>query len=325
MANPSIDRFLIAGQLLDDEHVEALRRAAPSIGFDQVSVEEIEAASNSAEGILLGYENVDLERILAARGGLRWIHSIGAGVDRWIGPALRNSRVVLTNNSGVHGPNMAEHVLATMLAFARDLRSHWESGREKRWNRKLDSIFELQGQTVAIIGLGSIGEALAIRAKAFGMRVVGVKRTLVGPVPPGVDWLLQTRRTEEALAVADHVVNILPLTSETAKFFSRRRLSAMRSGARFYNVGRGGTVDTDALVELLRNGRIAAAALDVVDPEPLPPEHPLWSLPNVLVTSHTAGYTPRYKERTVQILSRNLERISRGEPLLNQVDLDLGY
>jgi phosphoglycerate dehydrogenase-like enzyme len=325
MSETTIDRFLIAGPLLDDAHVDALRRVAPSIALEKVAAKDVEIESDSVEGILLGYENVDLEKVLANRRGLRWIHSFGAGVDRWIGPALKKSGVVLTNNSGVHGPNIAEHVLATMLAFARDLPSQWESGRAHRWNQRLDSIFELQGQTLAIVGLGAIGEALATRAAAFGMRVIGVKRRAIGPVPRGVDWLLPVERVEDALAEAHHVVDILPLTAETVNFFNRRKLSSLRPGARFYNVGRGSTVDTDALVDLLRSGRIAGAALDVTDPEPLPPEHPLWDLPNVLITSHTAGATPRYQDRTVQILSENLVRIASGEPLVNQVDQILGY
>jgi phosphoglycerate dehydrogenase-like enzyme len=324
----SLGKFLIAAPL-EERWVDRLRSAFPAIRFVAVRASEILSEVSDAQALLAGYEDFDLDAVLRAAPGLRWIHSFGAGVDRWIGPGLRESPVVLTNNSGVHGPNIAEHVLALVLSFARNLPAFARSAAGHRWERgqqtHLDPIVELPGQTLAIVGLGAIGEALAVRAKAFGLRVIGVRRTTFGELPPGVDAVFPTERAGEALAQAHHVVNILPLTERTRGFFSRALLETFRPGAYFYNVGRGDTVDQDALVDLLRRSRIAGAGLDVTSPEPLPPEHVLWTLPNAILTNHTAGYTPAYQERTAAILLDNLDRDARGQPLRNVVDKALGY
>jgi phosphoglycerate dehydrogenase-like enzyme len=319
-----LERFLIQAPL-EELHLETLRARFPSIRFERTTLEALSNSSTAEEALLLGYETLDLEKLSRDRPGLHWIQTFSAGVDRWTGSALQASHIEFTTNSGVHGPNIAEHVLATILAFARDLPSHWESTRNRTWTRKLENVFEVQGQTLAIFGLGSIGRALAVRAAALGLEVTGVRRRPDGELPPGVSRVVSTAESDAVLSVADHVVNILPLTPDTRDFFSRQKLSRFRKGARFYNVGRGATTDTLALADLLRSGHLAGAALDVTEPEPLPPDHPLWAAPNILITSHTAGWTPRYQERTLSTVIENLQRRLQGAPLLNLVDKQLGY
>jgi phosphoglycerate dehydrogenase-like enzyme len=157
------------------------------------------------------------------------------------------------------------------------------------------------------------------------MRIIGARRRLGSPVPRFVTDIVSLDRLDDALALADHVVVSLPLTAATRRLLDADRLAAMRRGAYLYNVGRGAVVDTEALIAALGAGHLAGAGLDVVDPEPLPPDSPLWAMPNVLITAHSAGATPRYWERAIEIVATNIGRYRAGQQLLNQVDLEAGY
>jgi phosphoglycerate dehydrogenase-like enzyme len=213
-----------------------------------------------------------------------------------------------------------------MLAFARQLPALVRAQQQARWQPPPPArLFELSGQTLAIVGLGAIGSALASRAAALGMRVVGVRRSAGSTAPPGVERLYAFDGLDLALAEADHVAIALPLTPQTRGLFDAARLGRMKPGAHLYNVGRGATVDADALLAALRSGRLAGAGLDVTEPEPLPSESPLWREPNVIVTAHSSGLTPRSFERYARLLLDNLGRWVRGEALLNVVDKRLGY
>ena len=197
---------------------------------------------------------------------------------------------MLTNGSGNHAINIAEHVLALMLAFARQLPALVRAQDERQWRPpKIETLFELSGQTLAVVGAGALGCAVAARAAAFGMRVLGVRRTPDGTLPPGFASMAALADLDAVLAEADHVVITLPLTAETRGLFSTARLAAMKPGAHLYNVGRGAIVDPAALLAALRSGRLAGAGLDVTDPEPLPADSPLWSEPGVIVTRALVG------------------------------------
>ena len=262
--------------------------------------------------------------LLAAASDLRWLQITGAGVENLLFPALVESSVLVTNFSGVHAPNMAEHLVAMMLAFARGLPEIMRFQVRHEWHHAERGTFELGGQTLGVLGLGDIGNALAWRANALGMRVVGLKRRSTD-LPRGVERIYLPDELPALLAESDHVASALPLTPRTRHLLGVAEFAAMRPSAYVYNVGRGAVIDQAALVDALRAGRIAGAGLDVTDPEPLPADSPLWDMPNVLITSHTSGGSPRYWERGIEILLENIGRYRRDEPLLNVVDKHEGY
>jgi phosphoglycerate dehydrogenase-like enzyme len=267
------------------------------------------------------------EEAIAAPPNLKWIHRGAAGVEDLITPTLHESDIILTNSSGVHATNIAEHVLAMMLSFARGFPSLFRMQQDRVWDgsRLNTQVFELTGQTVLLAGVGEIGQAVANRAKALGMSTIGVRRRSDQGRPDSIDAMVGIERLNEVLGSADHVVNSLPFTEGTRSLFDASAFEMMTAGAHFYNVGRGRTVDTDALVNAVRTGKIAGAGLDVTDPEPQPSESPLWDLPNVILTAHTAGRTPHMWERVFRLIETNLERYQNGHELINVVDVQHGY
>lgn len=264
--------------------------------------------------------------LLAAAPRLRWLQTGGAGVDTLPLAELARRGITLTNNSGVHAPNIAEHVLAMMLSFARQIPQLVRAQDRHVWRDEEThrSVFELNKQTLLLLGLGDIGLAIAERAVAFNMRVIGVRRRDL-PVPNLPIEVAPMTQLADLLAISDHVVTSLPLTPTTRHLLAADQLAAMKPGSFIYNVGRGPVIDTVALTAALESGHLGGAGLDVVDPEPLPAESPLWDMRHVLITSHTSGASPNYWERGGAILAENVRRFSTGEPLTNVVDLEAGY
>lgn len=236
---------------------------------------------------------------------------------------LKEGEVMLTTASGVHPVPMAETVFAMLLAFTRELPRAIRNQTRRHWD-KAGRFTELNGRTMAVIGLGSIGTEIARLAQAFGMRVIGVRRT--ARPAEHVDAVLTPDKLDEALAASDVIVNVLPKTTETDGLFDEARFAAMKQGAFFVNIGRGASVRTDALVQALTNGHLAGAGLDVFETEPLPEDHPLWSLDNVIITPHTGGNTDRLKERVTALFLENLAAyLETGSPARNLVDYDRQY
>lgn len=308
---------------LTEAHLARLRGRFPGVRF-VVAAGERPSPEELADADAVATWRVDDDVVAASR--LGWVQTGGAGVERQPLADLAARGVVVTNNSGVAAPNIAEHVLAMMLAFARGLPGLVRAQTERRWKDEgaRERIFELGGQTLLLVGLGAIGLATAERARGFGLRIVGARRG-EGPPPPGVDAVVPMARLDEALAEADHVAISLPLTERTRGLFDAGRLAATKPGAYLYNVGRGGTVEPAALVAALESGHLAGAGLDVTDPEPLPADSPLWGMANVLITAHTSGGTPRYWDRGVEVLEENIGRYLAGEALVNVVDVEEGY
>ncbi len=284
--------------------------------------EALAAALEGADVLFAWSGGRDLLRpAWVSAGSLRWIQAASAGVDGLLFPELVASDVVLTNARGVFDRPIAEHVVGLLLLFAKDLRGVLERQRRREWRPR--DTETLEGKRLLVVGVGSIGRAIARTAKTFGMVVRGVGRTtrpdaVFGTVM-GVDEL------HDALGWADVVVDALPATPATHHLFDAEAFAAMNPWARFVNVGRGSTVDEAALVEALRSGRIAAAALDVFETEPLPETSPLWELPNVVITPHVAGDVAGWREAVVEVFVENLERYLTGEPLRNVVDKGLGF
>ncbi len=248
-----------------------------------------------------------LELLAGGGGRLRVIQTTSAGVDWLIGRVPEH--VVVCNARGVYDAPLAEWVVGAILAMQRGL----VQSRDAQARREWDTIEppELAGRRVVILGLGSIGTAIADRLRPFGVEVIGVGRT----ARDGVRGLSEL---DEVLRDAEILVNVLPLTGETAGLLDARRLGLLPDGALLVNAGRGRTIETSALVDELRAGRLRAA-LDVTDPEPLPPDHPLWELPNVLITPHMAGDSPASTIRSFELAGDQVRRFAAGEPLINEV------
>ncbi|MEZ5979976.1 MAG: D-2-hydroxyacid dehydrogenase [Planctomycetota bacterium] len=291
-----------------------------------LSREEALARASEAHGADSFYATPEF---VAAAPNLRWVHIASAGVDRYVGePHLGgNEALVLTNARGVHGPAIADHVFAMLLALTRDLPYHLDARRSGTWNRSGSGVLEpiaLAGRTCFVVGLGGIGSEVAQRAKGFDMRVVATRRS-TGPKPDGVDAIGTAADTAHFLAEADVVVVCVPLTAETEGLFDADAFAAMKDGAYLVNIARGRVVDTDALVAALRSGRLAGACLDVTEPEPLPADHVLWTFPNVVVTPHVASVAELTDDRRSALFVEDLRRFAAGEPLLNVVDVRAGY
>lgn len=249
------------------------------------------------------------DRVLEQGARLQWIQALGTGVDGIVGrPALRDG-VIVTNLHGHHGPAVSEAVLAFMFALARDLPRALASQSARRWDRFPASL--LNGQTVGILGVGAIGEALAARCAALGMRVQGISGARRSA--PGFDRVWPRDRLAEAVRGLDFLVLLTPYTPATHGIVDARVLSAMKPSSYLINVARGGVVDEPALVSALEQRTIAGAALDVFAEEPLPEGHRLWTLENVLITPHTAGMHVGYADEALPVVEENLRRFLAGD------------
>jgi phosphoglycerate dehydrogenase-like enzyme len=273
-------------------------------------VQLVAEPERDVEFVVLSFEIADrLPGLFDELPGLRVAQSLSAGVD-WLLPKVP-ARITVCRAVGVHDGPVSEWVVAAILAMQRRLPAFIEFQRRAEWNRsdaEPRTIDDLEGHTVVVVGHGSIGRALAARLAPFGVRVIGVARHARDDAQP-------VSALRELLPEADVVVNLLPLTSETEKLVDAAFLGRMKPGALFVNAGRGRTVDTEALLEALRSGRIRAA-LDVTDPEPLPSEHPLWHAPNILITPHVAGSVARWEPRGYRFAGEQIRRYAAGQPLL---------
>ena len=245
---------------------------------------------------------------------LRWLHSFSAGVDHPVFQRVAERRVRLTTSSGANAVTVAEGAMLSVLALARHLPGFLAAQRRHAWEPR--DVEGLDGAVLGVLGLGHIGLAVARLGIAFGMRVVGLRRRPRGDEPCET-W--PSSRLPEVLPLVDSLVLALPLTPETRGIIDAGALARLRPSARLVNVGRGELVDEAALVRALTDGRLGGAALDVFAVEPLPPESPLWDLPNVLVTPHVAGSDPRNDAQVAAMFLDNLARFERGEPLRNEV------
>lgn len=266
----------------------------------------------------------------AAARTLRWVHTPSAAVHQMLFPELIDSSVILTNSREVHGPVVAEHVVALMFALAKKIpqaallqqKRIW--GQETIWNEGPQPQ-EIAGATLGLIGVGSIGSRVARIASNLGMRVIAVREHPEKGTPDEVDEVFPVSELHQLLNQSDFVVIAAPLLAATEGLINAERLAHMKPSSYLINVGRGPQVDQAALIEALRTRQIAGAALDVFAREPLPPDSPLWDLDNLLITPHTAGLTAKLWHRHYDLFSENLRRYIAGEPLLYVVDKHKGY
>lgn len=297
-----------------------------------------------------------LPEIFANAKKLRWIQFGSAGIDHTLFAELLQSDVILTNLSGIHKAPVSEHVFGCILAFSRKLHTAVRQQVAREWNRRpfAEGCIELAGKTVGVIGYGRIGREIGRLAKCFGMRVLGSRRTVRPPrvimSEPGVilseakdlpaeilrcahndttgeyaEEVVDASGLPRLISESDFLVLVLPLTSGTTALLGEKELRSMKPGSYLINVARGQMVDYEALANLLREGHIAGAALDVFSTEPLPAESELWDLPNVIITPHVAGATPAYSDRAFAIFKENLRRFEAGEEMVNVFDRGRGY
>lgn len=297
------------------EYAAALRERLPEydVALAKTPKEERELLRNVT--VATGF---DVDPDALEESPLELFACVFAGTGHLPLDALERHGVAVTNASGVHAPNISEYVVGAILTFAR--RFHLAFRRRERREWRSYPTFELQGGTVSVIGLGSIGEAIVERLGAFDVRTVGVRYTPEKGGP--TDEVYGFDEIHEAVADADYVAIACPLTDTTEGLIDEDVLKTMKPEAVLINVGRGAVVETDALVRALRWNHIRGAAVDVTDPEPLPEDHPLWGFDNVLLTPHNAGHTPKYWERTADILAENLavaEETGEFDELTNQV------
>lgn len=312
---------LIFGWSTPEASLDALRQEFPDVEIISAPGEAFAPALVNADGAVAW--SMTPEEYAGAV-NLRWFQSIGAGVERVILPGMRQNGLIVTNSSGIHGTNISEHLLAMMLAFARQLPALIRATDRGEWlDDARSGVFELSGQTLHIVGYGDIGQTLGRKAKALSIRVTATRRRPRSD--PFADLVSGFDDLPARLGEADHVAICLPQTPTTIGFFNAELIAACKPGAYVYNIGRGPVVDQDALIAALDSGHLAGAGLDVTDPEPLPADSPLWRRENVMITAHTAGGTPFFFERLMETVAENLHRIQSGQPLMNLVNLEAGY
>jgi phosphoglycerate dehydrogenase-like enzyme len=321
---------LFAPELLPPARYPADHRGDPDFRRDAAAEARWRGLLGRAE-VLFGIPGDSAEalaELVNGLPGLRWVHATSAGAGEQVRRAglapEALERVAVTTSSGVHAVPLAEFAILGLLAVAKDLPRLVADQRAKAWPEVREPFRELRGQTLFLVGLGEIGREVARLGKALGMRTVGFRRT-EGPPPEFVDEVHGPDRLAELAGRADAMVVSLPLTEQTAGLVDRATIGRLPPGCIFVNVGRGGVVDEPALIDALRDRRIAGAALDVFATEPLPADSPLWTLPNVLVTPHSAALSARENERIVELFCENLRRYLDGRPLRNVVEPGVYY
>lgn len=256
---------------------------------------------------------------------IRWVQTLSAGVESCVSiPAIATGKIVLTNAQRLGGPVMAEHVIGMMLALTRGLDVSLAAQRERSWNRSSRPRIAVAGKTMLVVGLGGIGVEVAKQAHALGMRVIATRNSSRDR-PDFVAYVGLADELSKLAAEADVVVNTAPLTPQTTGIFNAALFSKLKPTSYFINVARGGSVVTDDLTAALNQRTIAGAALDVTDPEPLPPNNPLWSAPNLIITPHVSNDSDFGIESRLELVKENVRRYLAGDKLLSVVDSSRGY
>lgn len=308
---------------MNDAALQRLRHAAPGVSF--LIARDGQEALNLAAEADAAYSFCTPDLIRAAP-RLRWVQVGSAGVERYPFRELRERGVTFTNAKEIYGIQLADHTLALILAFSRQLPFLFRAQQKQVWeNRKNYPPGELAGQTLLIVGLGGTGLETARRAAGFGLRITATRRRTDLPKPDFVEAVHPAERLHDLLPGADWVAVCLPLTVHTRDAFHDAEFDLMKRTAYIVCVTRGGIINTEALLRAIDAGKIAGAGLDVTDPEPLPAGHPLWTRENVILTPHASGHSPHSYTRLFDLFCENVRRFAAGEPLLNVVDLDLQY
>ena len=306
--------------------VETLRRRFPHVEFIYATTDE-----ERAEGLKscdVAYTWILKAPELATAPNMKWVHTSAVAVETLCLNELFARDIVVTNTRGVQAVPIAEHVMAVVLALSKQLPFALANQRAARWAQN-EFIGErlpwlLKGKTLGVIGVGTIGTAIASRASAFGMEVIAMRRRVGTPIQ-GIDRIYGPEQLYQFLSLCDVLVIAAPLTPQTHSLLGAAQFEQMPKGAIVVNVGRAKIIDTDALVDALKSGHLGGAALDVFPQEPLPSQHPLWKTPNVILTPHTSGFRHGHWDEVIELFAENIERFERGEPLKFAIDPQSGY
>lgn len=316
--------ILLSSQLPFDPDQWARLEAALSPGrIMLVDTNDDAAVSEALEVAEIAILHSDLDARFVGAGRLRWIHCDHAGLTRSARPEVFEKGLIVTGSAGRSGPALAEHVLMFSLMLCARYPDFHEAQKRHEWRRapEMADLFALYGRTMGIIGMGHTGKALAVRAKAFGMEVLGYRRR-DEPAPEGVDRMYCSDLGEgidEILEQADIVALVINLSDATHHMIGADQFARMKRSAILVNLSRGDVIDQGALIAALTEGRIAGAGIDVTTPEPLPPEHPLWDTPNLLITPHFSAKLPDRSERSLRMIIDNVQRYRSGQEMLNRI------
>lgn len=317
----------VAAWVIPAGHVARLRERFPHVTFHHALDER--ADLEGIAGADVAFTWIMSRAMLARADRLRWVHSSAVAVGTLPLGELAARGVVVTNSRGVQSAAIAEHVIGTLLALARRLPAAVRRQDARVWaqNEMIGDLspWLVEGRRMGIVGLGTIGQAVAVRAAALGMDVIGIRRRPELGRPPGVREVGGPSQLDDVLRTSDVLVLAAPWTSATDRVLSAREIGLMKQGAVLINVARGQLVDEDALALALSGGRLGGAALDVFDEEPLPPSSPFWSLPNVIVTPHTSGFRADHWDAVIDLFTDQIRRFEAGQPLANRVDCKAGY
>ena len=317
----------------DDEiFIEQLRSRFPNVTFEAGGSNEEQLAQVVDAEVYHGWPKREV--FLAAK-KLQWLHVPGTGIDDGIfgTPELSDSDVIITNCRGPHAPPMADHVMGMILTIAHRLREQWKDQQNHYWNTdKYHNLLELNGRTIGILAAGDIGSQIAKRAHGFGMNVYAVdkhpdvvKERNNGNLPEGIDHLWNLNKLDEMLEISDWFVIAAPLTPETRGIIDKRRVGLMKDGSYFILISRGGIADEQAVIEALKSGKLAGAAIDSFVTEPLPIDSPFWDMENVIVSPHASALTPEMWDGRRKIFEENLRRYLANEPFLYVCDKKAGF
>ncbi|ADL69631.1 D-isomer specific 2-hydroxyacid dehydrogenase NAD-binding [Thermoanaerobacterium thermosaccharolyticum DSM 571] len=307
---------------VNSKYIEEMQKIAPQ--FNVICLDDKKDAYKYIKDteVLVCFDgDADAEFIHNAE-NLKWIHLLSAGADAMPFDVLKERKIILTNSKGVHKYQISEQVLGYMLLFERALNYFIRKQMNREWDKSV-RVSELYGKSVCILGVGSIGEEIARIAREFGMKTIGVRKS--GNISQFIDEMYTNDNMIYAVSKADYVICALPLTDETYHLLGKDFFKNMKNDAVFINIGRGKVVDESSLIDALKNKTIRGAALDVFEEEPLSKESPLWDMENVIITPHTAGISPHYMERGIEIIKHNIKAYLGDGDFINRVDLEKQY
>ena len=290
------------------QYYQPLKSAFPELNINLVAHHSQAAPYTAGAEILMTFGPMLTDQLIQQATQLKWIQALGTGVDNLADlPSLR-PEVIITNIHGIHGPAMSESAIMSMLALSKNFPRIARNQIERVWQRWPSRL--LDGKTLGIFGIGAIAEALASRCKPLGMRIIGISSTKRQVA--NFDQVYGREELTSAAAEVDHFVILTPYTPDTKNIVNARVLAAMKPTAYLINLARGGVVDEQALISALETGQIAGAALDVFNTEPLPADHPFWSMENVIVTPHLGGYNDQYASQAMPVITENIRRFLAG-------------
>lgn len=315
---------IVFGTMLDERSRNLIECTFKNINFKFFSDIEHASMSEKEAEVIIGFGHEMTEQVLNNFKNIKWIHTLSAGVDSLPFDKLKQKNVIVTNSRGVHAIPMAEYAIGVMLQLTKHFYDYYNLKKERRWDNSLLAE-ELEGKVIGIIGTGAIGSTIAKKLQPFNTIINGINTT--GKAIPYFDWNGSMDKLDQLLSTSDFVILTIPLTKKTENLITKGQLDLMKTTSYLINLSRGEIVNEEALISILKERKIRGAVLDVFINEPLPKNHPLWELDNVMITPHISDSSPFFFNRVTKILIHNLHCFSRNKNnmMINQVDLEKHY